>query len=452
MLNLTADPIPRLVRELAIPASVGFFFNTMFNVVDTWWAGRISTEAQAALSLSFPVFFILLAVGSGLAQGSTALVANAQGAGDLRTARHLAVQAAVLGAFTGIGIGIVGNLAAPTLFRLLGATDAYLGLALSYMRTILLGSVFFLLQSILNGGLQALGDTRTYRNVLIVGCLLNFGLDPWFMFGGWGLPAMGIAGIALATVVSIAGGAAYIAWRLSHTVLWRGITWRDLRPSPAAFRAIAVQGLPASLNMMTVALGIFVITWFISRFSTHGVAAYGIATRVEQMVLLPTIGLNIATLTLVGHNFGARQLDRVREAWTTALRYGITLMAVGGLVLYFVAEPLLTVFSSEPEVVAAGRSYLTAASVTLASYVILYQTAFMLQGMKRPVFGLWIGLYRQVVAPAVVFPALAFGLGWGVRGIWWGIALVNWSAAVVAWFYGRAVLRRVVATADSTTT
>ena len=200
-MNLTTDPIPRLVRELAVPASVGFVFNTLFNVVDTWWAGHISTQAQAALSLSFPVFFILIATGSGLAQGATALISNALGAGNLPSARHYAAQSTVLAAgagllLTGLGIGI-----APSMFRLLGAEEAYLDLSLAYMNTILSGAIFFLLQSVLNGGLQAQGDTRTFRNALIVGCLLNVALDPWFLYGGAGLPAMGIAGIALSTVL-----------------------------------------------------------------------------------------------------------------------------------------------------------------------------------------------------------------------------------------------------------
>ena len=100
-MNLTTDPVPRLVRELAIPASVGFLFNTMFNVVDTWWAGRISTQAQAALSLSFPVFFLVIALGSGVAQGATELIANALGGGDLARARHYAAQAAIFSVMLG---------------------------------------------------------------------------------------------------------------------------------------------------------------------------------------------------------------------------------------------------------------------------------------------------------------------------------------------------------------
>ena len=450
-MNLTSDPIARLVRDLAVPASIGFFFNTMFNVVDTWWAGRISTQAQAALSLSFPVFFILIATGSGLAQGATALIANALGSGDVSRARHYVAQSALLGTVAGLLMTGVGLLVAPALFRLLGATEEYLSLSLAYMNMILLGSVVFVLQAVLNGGLQAQGDTRTYRNVLVAGCLLNMAVDPWLLYGGAGVPALGISGIALATVLITVAGTAYVALRVRRTALGAGLRSRDFQPRAATFREIALQGLPASLNMMTVALGIFVITWFVSRFSPKGVAAYGIATRVEQIVLLPTIGLNIATLTLSGQNHGAGRPGRVQQAWTTALRYGLSLMAVGGLVLLTLATPLMEVFSRDPEVVAAGRSYLRVAAVTLGAYVVLYQTVFMLQGLKRPLFGLWIGLYRQVAAPAILFPLLAFSTGanLGLQGIWFGIALTNGSAALVAWLYGRHVLQNAVAAAPT---
>ncbi len=444
-MNLTTDPIPRLVRDLAIPASVGFVFNTLFNVVDTWWAGRISTQAQAALSLSFPVFFILIATGSGLAQGATALIATALGARNLAAARHYAAQSAVFAVVIGVVLLGVGWSVAPMLFRLLGAEDAYLGLSLSYMNTILGGAVFFLLQSVLNGGLQAQGDTRTFRNALIAGCLLNVGLDPWFLYGGAGLPPMGIAGIALSTVLITAGGSIYVFHRLRRTPVGAGLGWADFRPSASALRDIARQGLPASLNMMTVALGIFVITWFVSRFTPEGIAAYGIATRIEQLVLLPTIGLNIATLTLAGQNYGAGKPERVRQAWLTALRYGLVLMIGGGLLLFTAAHPLMAAFTSDVAVIDMGTSYLRVASLTLGSYVVLYQTVFMLQGLKRPLFGLWIGLYRQIVAPAFVFPLLAFSAGLGLGGIWWGIAGVNWTAALFAAWHGRRVLRRVLA-------
>jgi Na+-driven multidrug efflux pump len=181
----------------------------------------------------------------------------------------------------------------------------------------------------------------------------------------------------------------------------------------------------------------------VSRFSAEGVAAYGIATRIEQIILLPTIGLNIATLTLSGQNNGAGRLDRVREAWLTSLRYGGGLMFGGGVLLFALARSLMRAFTRDEAVIVAGAEYLQVAALTLFAYVILYQTVFMLQGLKRPMYGVWIGIYRQIAAPAVAFYLLAFVAGFGLKGVWWGIFLVTWSAAVVTCFYGRITLRRL---------
>ena len=444
-MDLVADPIPQLIRKIAIPASIGFFFNTMYNVVDTYFAGLISTEAQAALSLSFPIFFILIAVGTGVSQGATALISNALGQDDPDKAFHYFLQAISFGTLLAIALTVVGLLITPTLFQLLGATDQYLGLCAAYMNTILLGTVFILLQSIINAALNAQGNTTTFRNVLIIGFLLNLILDPWFMFGGFGLPPMGIRGLALATVVIQMVGGAYLIVAVTRSKLWQGMIWRELIPKRRLFADLAHQGFPASINMVTVALGIFVITWFISRFSTAGVAAYGIATRVEQIILLPTIGLNIAVLTLTGQNNGAKRWDRVREIWIQCLTYGVAMMLAGGLVLYLTCTPLMAFFTSDQEVITIGADYLKIAAITLCSYVVLFQTVFMLQGLKRPLYAIWIGLYRQIVAPCLVFYLLAFVLEWRLFGIWWGIFLVTWSAAIVTWIYGRWTLNRITA-------
>lgn len=444
-MNITEDPIPQIIRRIAIPASVGFFFNTMYNFVDTYFGGQISTDALAALSLSFPVFFIILSAGSGIGQGTTALISNALGEGDQEKAGVYLTQALVFALICGLVITAGGFLLAPHLFGLLGATGNYLDISLQYMNWIVAGTVFFILQMTLNSVLNAKGETKVFRNALIGGFILNCLLDPWFLYGGAGLPAMGIAGIAIATVVVQMVGCIYIFAHVRKLDLWKSVTASSFRPNASVQREIIGQALPASLNMLTVALGIFVITWFVSRFSKEGVAAYGIATRIEQMILLPTIGLNFAVLTLVGQNNGAKRMDRVKTAWLTTQRYGIFLMVIGGLILYFAREPLMRLFTTDVQVIQLGVDYLGLATITLCAYVILFQTVFMLQGLKRPMFGLWIGLYRQVLAPAIVFNALAFALGWGLWGIWWGIFFVTWSAALITLWVGLRTLRKAMA-------
>ncbi len=223
-MSLTQDPIPLLTRQIAIPASVGYFFNTMFNLVDTYSAGLLNTDALAALSLSFPVFFVMLAVGSGLSQGTTALVASAIGAGDRDAARRIFAQAMTLSVFLGLALTAAVWWCAPLLFRVLGAEGSYLRAAVAYMNALGSGTIFFVLQMSLNSALSAEGNTRLYRNFLIFGCLANCFLNPFFMWGWLGLPAMGVAGIGLATVLVQIGGC---------LLLWRGLREQELF-SPAA--------------------------------------------------------------------------------------------------------------------------------------------------------------------------------------------------------------------------
>ncbi len=213
-MDLTKDPIPGLVRKIAVPASIGFFFNTMYNVVDTFFAGFISTDALAALSISFPVFFIIIAMGSGISQGGTALIANALGEKDQAKAHHTCVQCLSFGAFFAVALTALGLLSAPMLFQILGASGEYLEIALDYINLILCGTLFIVIQSIANACLNAQGDTKTYRNVLIASFFLNCVLDPWFMYGGLGIPSMGIKGIALATIMIQFLGMLYVLHRL----------------------------------------------------------------------------------------------------------------------------------------------------------------------------------------------------------------------------------------------
>ncbi|MBL62074.1 MAG: MATE family efflux transporter [Opitutae bacterium] len=445
-MDLTKDPIPGLVRKIAVPASIGFFFNTMYNVVDTFFAGFISTDALAALSISFPVFFIIIAMGSGISQGGTALIANALGEKDQAKAHHTCVQCLSFGAFFAVALTALGLLSAPMLFQILGASGEYLEIALDYINLILCGTLFIVIQSIANACLNAQGDTKTYRNVLIASFFLNCVLDPWFMYGGLGIPSMGIKGIALATIMIQFLGMLYVLHRLSRTKLWEGPILSMLAPS-VTYREIARQGFPASFNMVSVAVGIFIITLFISKFSTESVAAYGIATRIEQIIILPTIGLNIAVLSMTGQNNGAKKPERIRETLVTTMKYGLIMMAAGGLLLFFAAETMMRFFSEDSTVIQHGTDYLEIASITLCSYVILFQTVNLLQGLKKPFYGLVIGVYRQVLAPCIVFYLLAFKMDMQESGVWWGIFLVTWSAAIISYFYGRNILRRRLSSA-----
>lgn len=433
--DLTTAPIPLLIRRLAIPAGTGFFFNTMFNVVDIWYGGRLSTTALAAMSLSFPVFFILLAIGTGVSTGATALIGNALGRGERDEARQYVLQALSFALLHALALTALGLAFLPAIFRFMGARGEYLSLALSYMNVIFSGASFFLLNFVMSAILNSHGNTIPYRNFLISGFFLNLALDPWFMYGGLGIPAMGLSGIAFATILIQCIGNFYLFSRLSRTGAVESFTLRELRPRWRYYRGLFGQGFPAALNMMTVTLGIFIITWFVGKFGHEAVAAYGIGTRIEQIALLPVMGLNISTLALTAQNYGAGRIDRIRRVLAVSLRFGFMMAISGTLAALIFTSELMRFFTRDPEVVAVGIRFLRIEALVFPAYVVLYICVSAMQGIKRPSFALWIGLYRQIAGPFLVFHILTTVLGWGIIGIWWGIFTVTWSAAAIVVVY-----------------
>ncbi|WP_243545023.1 MATE family efflux transporter [Pseudodesulfovibrio tunisiensis] len=441
--DLTARPIPELVRQVALPASVGYFFHTMYNVVDTWWAGRIHTEAVAALALALPVIFMITSVGSGIATGSTALMGTALGAKDREQASLVAVQTMSFGLVTSVLLAWLGLTFSPDIFRFLGAEGQYLETCLAYMNPLFACCATILFIYLFNAVLQSRGDTRSFRNMLILGALLNVALDPWFIHGGFGLPAMGIAGVAWSTVLIQAVGCVYLGIKARRTGLLCTNRGRNLIPHPRLYAEIARQGFPASLNFITMALGVIVILRFISDFGAEASAAYGVATRIEQIVLLPTIGLNVAALTITAQNFGACHMERVRELFFTNLKYGAWLLLPCALPVFLLAEPLMATFTDSARVTAIGAQYLRIAAFVLYAYVIIFVSTSALQGMKRPMFAIWMGVSRQIIAPGLLFYFFTKVLGFGLLAVWWSIAIVVWASAFVAFWYARRTFYRI---------
>ena len=422
---------------------IGFFFNTMFNVVDTYFGGQISTQALAALSLSFPVFFLIVIFDAGISTGTTALLANIIGEQDMPKVKRYVGQVLSFGILISILLTILGLILAPSIFKLLGADGEYLAIALSYMNIIFWGSVFFMMISVTNSILQATGNTAPYRNFLIGGFLLNCILDPWFLYGGLGLPAMGFQGLAWATIAIQGIGCVYIFYHAVQTGYITKETFKHMVPEWGAVKEILSQSVPASINLVTIGVGIFIITYFISIFGQDAVAAYGIATRIEQISLLPTIGITIAALSIIGQNNGAKKYNRIQETYRLCIQYGVIAMAIGAVLLLFLRRPLMSLFTDNENVVTIGSHYLLFACFIFIAYALLFVSVSALQGIKRPMYAIWIGLYRQILAPFLVFYVCIEVLNWGINAIWWGILGVTWSAAIVTVVYAQTVLRNL---------
>ncbi len=441
--NLTTGPIPELLLSLAIPSSIGLFFNTMYNVVDTFVAGYLSTEALASLSISYPIFFALIALSLGVGSGSTALIANALGSNDRDAAKRYAKQSVSFGALLGIAISVLGVLFVPFLLTLLGAKGEYLNTASNYLVTVFCGSVFITMTFMFNAILNATGDTKSYRNVLIAGFFINSLLSPVLAFGWLGFPVLGISGIAIATIATSALGALYLWFKVRETGLVMKESRKQYLPDIKTYLDIAGQGFPASLSLMTISVGAFVITYFVSTFGESAVAGYGVGLRIEQIVLIPGFGINIAVLALIAQNNGAKKYDRVREIIQVAIRYSLYISTFAAAFIFICSGYVIGIFTDDQAVIDSGVGYLSVAALITWAYGVLFVTDSVFRGLKRPLFPLFIGVLRQIILP---FPALWFVttvIAAGVTGVWWSIFVIVWIAAIIAMIYVRNVVNKV---------
>jgi Na+-driven multidrug efflux pump len=202
---------------------------------------------------------------------------------------------------------------------------------------------------------------------------------------------------------------------------------------------ILKQAFPASLNMFCVGAGFFIIIFFASFFpspdtSSISVASYGIAIRIEQIILMPAIGLNFACLALTGQNFGAVKYDRIREGYLICLKYGLILMVCGSLFLYFGAGYFMKIFTDDIPVINTGIHYLQIAALFAPILPVLNISIALMQGVKKPIYTVFISLFKEVVGAVIIIWLLCFYLNYKLQGLWVGILIVNYLSVIIFLF------------------
>ncbi|MFT4325942.1 MAG: MATE family efflux transporter [Candidatus Woesearchaeota archaeon] len=413
------------IRRIAIPASIGFIFSTLYNVTDTFYAGLLGSDALAALGVTFPMFFAVMAVGAGLSQGTNALVSNYLGSNNRQKAYMIAKQAISYAFLLSLLLSTIGFFIAPSVFRMLGLTESTLPYAISYMNILFFGLSLFLLAYVTNAPLLASGDTKSIRNVFMIGFFLNIALNPLFMF----VFNLGVAGIAAATVTIYLFNVLYYVRIGYKRGIYKGTKIKDFIPRKEYGKELFTQAIPAGMNMLTTAIGIIIITFYFGRFGESAIAAYGVATRIEQIVLLPIIGLNMAVLSLTGQNYGAKKIDRVRLVLKTALQYGFIVITIGSVLLFFGGRLLMRFFTQDPAVVSIGNQYLAIASFILWAYLILFVSQSFFQGLKRPWIIFGVSILRQIIFPLVLFSYVVYILD-SMQLLFWSIFAINWILAL----------------------
>ena len=433
--TLTQQPIPNLLRQLSIPSSLGMLFNTLYNIVDTYYAGLISTEALAALSASSFLFFFVIGLAYGGTSALTALIGHAYGKQHFFLARLIAQKGVALIVGVGMLLGLLGFCFASELLHLIGTQERYHALAISFVEVILLGSALFFANFALNSLLVATGDTKSYRNTLIFGFFANIALNPLFIYG-WGfIPAMGIAGIAVATVVVQAINAAYLLYKSLQTGLIGFTCKKQFYPDWRIYKAFFAQALPPGLNMLMISLGSLIALHFVTKYGYYAVAGYGIGYRVEQLMLLPSLGISSAVLSLVSNNMGAGKFERVRQTLWYALGYGYTLSIIGMVILWLCGTWLVSQFDPTEQVITYGTTYIYVMLFLFCGYVTHFACVATLQGIKKPTMIFYVGFFRQLLAPSIAYTLIVTYFGFSFMWMWIGLGCIVYSSALFLLYY-----------------
>ena len=429
-LNLTKDPIWYLLQKVTIPASVGSLFQTFYNLVDTWFAGKISAEAIGAIAKSFPIYFVIIAVGVGIGAATNASIGNLLGAKKTNQASLLVAQSIVFAIIISIIVTLFGLNASDFLLTVMGSDLQSIILTREYLDIIFYGTFIVMIQISLNGTLNAQGDTKSYRNVLIFSFFLNIILNPIFIWGYGLIPAFGIGGLAIATVISQLIGTIYLAYKVNSCKLRKYLYIQCFIPKYALMRDLLSQAVPIMFSMLFIGVGIFNILYFIGQFGEMATAGYGSALRVEQVFLLPVIGLNTAVLSIGGQNFGAKKFNRIRELYSKALLFGSSFMVGAGIILFFGAEFFVSQFTDNLEAIKHGAIYLKVAALIGPIYPVFFITTAVFQALKKPIYSLYLSILRLTA-----FPFLALWYVINIRGgnyddIFYTIMATNWFMGI----------------------
>ncbi len=442
-INLVGEPIIDLLKKIAIPASTGTLFQTLYNIVDTFFAGKISANALAAIAKSFPLYFIIIATGVGIVSASNALISNSLGAKDDRTASLYVAQSLLYSVIVSILVTLIGLSFSDDLLRFMGSDQETIRLATDYLDIIFFATFIFLIQISLNGALNAQGDTKSYRNVLIISFFLNIGLNPLFIFGLGPIPAFGIAGLAIATVIAQLLGLIYLAYKVYCCELKQYLNPQCFLPKLYLIKNLTNQSVPMMMNMFMIGLGIYNILFFVSKFGYLAAAGYGSALRIEQILLLPVIGLNTAVLTIAGQNFGAKLFNRVDESYTKAIIVGSSFMILAGFVIFMLADNIVSIFTDNQKAIDFGADYLKVAAFIGPVYPVFFITNALFQAIKKPIYTVMITFSRLVLLPFFTMSVVVFVLNGSFKDLFLGLFFINWTFGILVFLFSKYYMKKL---------
>jgi putative MATE family efflux protein len=409
---------------------VGALGIVMFNLVDTFFVGRLGAEQLAAMSFTFPIVLVAGSVAAGLGVGASSTVSRALGAGDRSDAIRLTTHAQGLAFIIVLSLALAGLFPIEPMFTALGAPPTILPFIRDYMVIWYIGMPFVVLPMVGQNVLQATGDTRVPAMIITGAVTLNMILDPVLIFGWGPFAPMGIRGAAVATVIA-RGSTLIVVWSMllfrEHLLDFRVMFDRF----GASARRVLFVGLPAAATNIALPLSMGIVTRLVAGFGPLAVAGFGVATRVESFALIFTMALAMVFTPFVGQNSGAGRLDRVRDGFAVASVMSIAWGTMAMVVFLAAGSRIAGIFSDSAPVVETATRYLRIVSPSFGVLGVVTVGSAAFNGVNRPLSAAGLAFTRLFLL-FVPLALIGRAVG-GITGLFTGLAVANVIAGAVAW-------------------
>ena len=446
--RLTSDPIAPLLFKMTLPVMGGIIALMLFNLVDAYFIGLLGTEALAAVTFTFPVTFTLISLSIGLGIGTSAVVGRLLGANSLQLVKRRTTDAALLALILSLLLTLIGWFTLEPLFRLLGVTPELMPYIRDYMQIWYLGTIFVVLPRAISSALRASGNTLVPGLVMIGSALLNAILDPILIFGWGPVPAMGVQGAALATLVSwmMLTLAIFILPQVRQQLL--SFDRPAIKEVLESWMIIGKIAVPAIISSILTPVSAAILTRIVAGFGNEAVASFGVGSRIESISLIVVFALSMTLPPFVSQNLGAEQLRRVYRGVMGCFAFAMIWQGLVWLFLLLVQDPLVGAFAEPGSRLATHLHWflwLVPLGLGLQGVVILANST--MNALHQPMIALRLSIVRLFVlyVPVCALGAWLFGL----YGIFGGGVVANTLMAMVSfWTVRRALKQLQIAASD----
>lgn len=432
------EGIIKLLFKLSAPAIVGMLIQAMYNIVDSIYVGRLSTDALSALSISFPVQMFLIAIGVGTGVGTSSLISRLLGKGDKYRANNVAEHVFFIAIIYGIIGAFLGIFYSENIIRLFTDDPILIDLGYQYINIILTGSMAIFIPATFNYILRGEGNTFLPMMTMIIGAVLNMIIDPFLIFGLGPFPQLGVAGAAYATVFSRFVGGIFIIFVLFSDKNELTLKLDDFKFDFQIVKEIYNIGIPAMANRLLFSVAIVFINLILGAFSSTAIAVMGLIFRMQSFFLMMVFGLTQGYLPIVGYNYGHNNPERMKKTIIIGTAAALSFGVIGFIVFQVFPGAIIKLFNSDPKLLDIGIGALRRVSLSYFFMVlnIIGVATFQAIGKGMPSFA--ITFLRQAV---LLVPGMyLIGQFFGLDAVWFSfpiaesisfIIMITWLIAVI---------------------